>query len=542
MRRSDVGERIRLASECMACTCEVAREWVDAAAEAKKLSAGSPARVEDLAAGPVAVLRYFHLLIQSLTDIDRIGKPRLPGVPSKAADGTICVPVFPAQGLFDPLVFLGLKAHVRMLPDVESIDNVQLAEQAPPDSVGDPAISLVLGAGNVSSIPATDAFSKIFQERKLVLLKMNPVNDYLGPIFERAFAPLISAGYLQIVYGGREVGSAAISHDLVDEVHVTGSIETHDSIVWGPPGAERDRRKADNAPLLSKPIYSELGNVSTWIVVPGRYTQSQLRFQAENIASSITNNCSFNCVATKVVLTWGRWPERERFLSMIEDCLASVPRRHAYYPGASERFGRFTGTEPDTGDDGSLPWTFLRDVNPEESPLFFDEESFVPVCVETSLDAESQEDFLRKATDFVNERVWGTLCVAMTVPNELRPGGKNGPLLQDCLGALQFGTIGINQWPGLAYATMSPPWGGFPGCPISDVQSGRGWVHNTYMLEGAEKTVLEGPLKLPTKPFWFPTYKNPEPVAWKLFELYRKRTILNLTRLLGRATLGSLGM
>ena len=47
---------------------------------------------------------------------------------------------------------------------------------------------LVLGAGNVSSIPATDTISKVFQEGQVVLLKMNPVNEYLGPIFERLFA------------------------------------------------------------------------------------------------------------------------------------------------------------------------------------------------------------------------------------------------------------------------------------------------------------------------------------------------------------------
>ena len=113
-----------------------------------------------------------------------------------------------------------------------------------------PADCLVLGAGNVSSIPTTDAFTKLFQEGRTVLLKMNPVNESLGPIFERAYAPLIDAGYLQIIYGGPEVGAAAVEHELVGEVHITGSINSHDAIVWGPAGPERDRRKRDNDPVL----------------------------------------------------------------------------------------------------------------------------------------------------------------------------------------------------------------------------------------------------------------------------------------------------
>ena len=42
-------------------------------------------------------------------------------------------------------------------------------------------VSLILGAGNVSSIPPMDVFSKLFVEGLVCLLKMNPVNAYMGP-------------------------------------------------------------------------------------------------------------------------------------------------------------------------------------------------------------------------------------------------------------------------------------------------------------------------------------------------------------------------
>ena len=103
----------------------------------------------------------------------------------------------------------------------------------------DGRVVLVLGAGNVSGIPTKDALSKIFNEGKACVLKMNPVNAYLGPFLERAFAEAIRKGYLAVVYGGVEEGAYLAGHAGVDEVHLTGSEATYNNIVWGPPGPVR---------------------------------------------------------------------------------------------------------------------------------------------------------------------------------------------------------------------------------------------------------------------------------------------------------------
>ena len=98
-----------------------------------------------------------------------------------------------------------------------------------------------------------------------------------------------------------------------------------------------------NDPILKKPITSELGNVTPWVIVPGRYTEAQLRSQAENVIASITNNASFNCIATRMLITCRSWPQRDHFLDLVERILATVPSRYAYYPGAIERYERFSG-------------------------------------------------------------------------------------------------------------------------------------------------------------------------------------------------------
>jgi len=48
--------------------------------------------------------------------------------------------------------------------------------------------NLVLGAGNASSLPVNDSLCKLFVENRVVILKLNPVNSYLGPLIEKDLA------------------------------------------------------------------------------------------------------------------------------------------------------------------------------------------------------------------------------------------------------------------------------------------------------------------------------------------------------------------
>jgi hypothetical protein len=530
---TSVHQRISLAEKCAEGVAKAALEWVDVACRAKAIPPGSPQRAEEVFAGPVATLRYLRLLVHSLSRIEATGIPRLPGKVYQGPDGRLRVPLLPTGILYDRLALFPFTVTAWMRDGIrhENLNDYLTAQYRtaiPPRA----KTVVVLGAGNVSAIPLTDTFTKLFHEGGVVLLKMSPVNDYLGPIFERVLQPLIDEGYVRIIHGGADVGATAVHHRLADEAHITGSIDSHDRIVWGPPGAERDQRMLANLPLLGKPITSELGNVSPWIFLPGAYSRRQLAFQAENVAASVVNNVSFNCVATKVLITWKRWPLRSQFLDLIDAVFASTPTRVSYYPGAVERYRRFTEMDSATELTVTLPWTLLRDVNPSENRRYFDEESFVCVMVEVALDAPTPESFFRSAVDFANEQLSGTLCAAVTHPAGFRSLPSNERLLQTCLGELRYGAVAINHWPGLMYAMMSPPWGGFPGSRLADAQSGIGSVHNTFLLEGIEKSVLEGPLTIFPKPPWFPSHAQAEPVAWSYFRLYHKPSRTNAVRLL----------
>lgn len=48
----------------------------------------------------------------------------------------------------------------------------------------DGAVALVLGAGNQIGVPAEDILYKLFHEDEVVIVKMNPVNEFAGKYLE----------------------------------------------------------------------------------------------------------------------------------------------------------------------------------------------------------------------------------------------------------------------------------------------------------------------------------------------------------------------
>jgi aldehyde dehydrogenase (NAD(P)+) len=500
----------------------VAPRWVDAALRAKGLPAGTPPSSEELLAGPLPVLRNARLLAESLDDIAASGKPRLPRGVREGRDGIALAPVFPGNAM-DSALFAGFSCDVRMQRGVSpsAVRDRQASFYGKKDPDG--AVSLVLGAGNVASIPPMDVFYKMFVDGSVCLLKMNPVNEYLGPFFEEALEPLVSAGYLRIAYGGGDVGAYLTNHASVDDIHITGSDRTHDLIVWGPPGPERDRRKAAKDPLLKKRITSELGCVTPVLLVPGQFSERELDFLAQNLASMVTNNASCNCNAAKMLVTSSGWPQRRALLDKLHAILEAVPPRKAYYPGAFERYDHLVGGRGEKlgkAKIDELPWALMFGLDSKDKDeRLFSTEPFCPIVSETSLDELDPAAFLKAATDFANDRLWGTLSAVVVIHPKTERDPQVAAALDAAVADLRYGAVGINHWSALVYATVNPPWGAHPSSTLENIQGGLGWVHNTYMLEGIEKAVMRGPITVTPKPPWFVTHKKSHIVAEKMVAL-----------------------
>jgi aldehyde dehydrogenase (NAD(P)+) len=511
-----------------------AERWVRATCQHTHVDFDSPTAGEAWFNGPVATLRMLRLLSVSLAEIQRHGAPRIHGKPRRLDNGQLVVPVFPSA-LHDRGMLPGVHAEVRLAEHHTTDDVVQASfyHQAHPEG----RVAVVLGAGNVSSIPALDVLHKMFVEGQVVVLKMNPVNEYIGPILEEVMKPLIDQGYLAIVYGGAEVGSQLCCHQQVEEIHITGSDRTHDAILWGQDKAERDRRRQRGEPVLAKRITSELGNITPVVVVPGPYTDRQTDAMAESLAGMVTQNASFNCVSAKMLVLPRGWSGGQKLLTALTRIFSVVPPRHAYYPGARERYQVLT-REPaqvqtfGAGGEGTLPWTLIRGLDEHDrSTLHFRMEPFCSILSVVELGESDPSSFLKRATDFCNDTLWGTLNAMLFVhPSQLKDATLSAEV-EASVRRLRYGAVAINQWSAVAYALGSAPWGGHPSSSLADIQSGQGWVHNTLMLEGVEKCVLRGPLESPFKPLWSPLHRTchsvgralctfeAEPDAWRLSKL-----------------------
>ena len=130
------------------------------------------------------------------------------------------------------------------------------------------AVSLVLGAGNISSIGPMDALHKLVVEDEVVLLKTNPVNAYVGPFLEEGFAPLVQAGFFEVVHGGAGVGKYLCEHKDIASIHITGSDATHDAIVWGDEKrtnqAQEGQRSEIENPNFIRAWLCDTGDGCTW--------------------------------------------------------------------------------------------------------------------------------------------------------------------------------------------------------------------------------------------------------------------------------------
>lgn len=498
-----IADRIALLEDSIAATLEVVEEWDEAARSAKGIARGGPYDGEDLGSGPWALIRNLRLLRDTLRDIERYGQVRFPGRPYTRHDGRVVVPVFPTRRL-DAVLFPRTRAEVWLREGV-TLDTMRAASNylgpKPP-----PRVCFVLGAGNVAPIGVMDALHKLFAEEQTCVIKMNPVNEHMGPVLTEAVAPFVRAGFIRIVYGGAQEGDYLVHHPKVDTIHITGSDKTHDAIVFGT-GEEGRRRKAEGRPLLDKPITSELGNVTPIIVVPGRWTASDLAYQAEHIVSMLTNNCGFNCAAGRMIVTHRRWAQRDALLDAIRAALRRAPTRRAYYPGAAERLQVFLDAHPDAeqyGDPGpgELPWTLIAGLDPDvEDDVAYRLEAFTSLFCEVPIDApQDVPAFLHAATEFCNERLWGTLAATLLVHPKSLKDPEVAAAVDLAVEHLRYGSIAINAWAAVMYGFTSTPWGAYPGHTLEDIGSGIGVVHNTYLLEDTEKAVAYAPWRMGKKP------------------------------------------
>ncbi|MBF6129187.1 aldehyde dehydrogenase family protein [Nocardia brasiliensis] len=506
-------------------TGRFADDWVRAARTIKGLAEDSPLVGEEWMSGPLTLLQATAALSATLAALTE-GRSPLDGVALRSAPGDrVAVPILP-HSAYDRLLLNGFEGEVWLRPGVDADTARRRAGLAQLDPSATAGIGVVLGAGNITSIPPLDALYELYAHNRVVLLKLNPITDPLFTVFEMIFAPLCELGVLRIVTGGAETGRYLVQHGDVAHVHMTGSAHTHDAIVWGP-GPEGLERKKDRRPLLDKPITSELGGVSPTIVVPGDWSDADLRYQAEHVATQRLHNGGYNCVAAQALVLSKDWHLKDKFLAELRTALAQAPQRTPYYPGSDTRMADALAAYPAAAQvEGGR--VLVEQVPLTDTPLLRTE-YFSPVLGVVELPYAGTE-FLSRAVEFANTELTGTLGAnVLAHPATIRDLGAG---FDRALEQLRYGAIAVNAWTGLAFLAPRASWGAFPGHTLDDVQSGIGVVHNAFLLDDVERTVVRGPFRpaprsvlhgeiaLSPKPPWFVGNTTAAATGRKLTEFY----------------------
>ncbi|HWK79092.1 aldehyde dehydrogenase family protein [Microbacterium sp.] len=484
-----VGQRATLLRAVRTAVAATAEEWAHTAAASKGLNGSHPLRGEEWLAGPYSVLGALDAYVETLSRLAD-GRNPLEGIRiDRAPGGRARVHAFPLTGL-DKALLSGFTGEVWLEPGTTpriARATAGLGQRTPAESGG---IGLVLGAGNVTSIPVLDVLYELLAHNRTVLLKVNPTQDALVAVYEHAFAALIEPGFLRIVRGGGDVGAYLTGHQRLVHVHITGSAATFDAITWGAPGSATTRRRRENRPQLLKPITAELGGVSPIIVVPGEWTQADLTFQAEHIATMRLQNCGHNCIAGQVVIISSDWAQADEFRAALRRAYAKAPERPIWYPHSHDRMQQANDDYPDALVLGDR---LLVEIGEEDDATALQStEYFAPVLGVIPIPGTGQQ-FLDAAVAHANDKLQGTLGANLLIDPATQRSLGTG--FERAVAELRYGSIAINAWTAFGFITPTLTWGAFPGNTLQDVGSGIGVVHNALLLDRVERSVLHGPFR-----------------------------------------------
>lgn len=491
--------RLFYLQSCRTNLKRVAPVWVEVEAKLRGHDEHSAAGAESWMLGPLPLARMLRYLEDGL---QCGGRPKV-GSHRLRIDGRSISRVFP-YGPYEALLFWGTQAQVWSVGS--ELQGQEYRESR--DTPQGPA--LVLGASNVSSIGATDVLSKLFCENRPVVCKVPPRLEALMPIFEEVFYPLIRDRHVQFVCGGAELGKELVSNSVFETVHLTGAASTYQFL------------KKNNT-FEGRTFTAELGCVTPAILVPGEWSDKEIAYQARHLVSVLTMNGGYNCVSPQILVMSQDWPQREQFLAALREQLVLGSQRDDLFPGAEERREEFR----EQYEDGEIygPRTLVQ-LDPDSDQRLFQEEAFCGMLGWVELDASGVEDFLSKASTFCNQTLWGDLSCLMLLPPSTRREYERE--VAQTITALEYGTVSVNVWAGVAFGSCVIPWGSYRG---GRDETGRGWVHNTFFFDRPEKTVMKGDFVPPVPQPWLKPFPGLYDLGRRLFELDLEPSIPRLLRL-----------
>ncbi|MDA9695648.1 aldehyde dehydrogenase family protein [bacterium] len=477
---------------------EVAFFWATICSD-NKGTTKTPAEGEEWLGGPFASVLATQYYIKSLTNDDDL-------VEKKYNSEENSYKVFP-NSFTERITFPFIDAKVIFNKSM-SFEDINKYRGFSKRYNIDPSITLVLGAGNFSSIPYLDVLYHLITRKSVILLKLNPVNEYLKPVFEKVFQSFIERGYIIVTTGNIDESKYMANHPGINHIHLTGSDKTFEDIVYGRELAEKERKSKSLLKINNKPITSELGNVTPIIIHPGKWSTSDIKYQARKIVTAKLNNNGFNCIAAQVVVLPDGWGQTDTLIKFVKHYMSKSKERKAYYPESIERLEKL---EKDKGYErvnasSCVTPHLTREI--KSYSQFEIDEVWSSTIYFKKIEYTSIEDFAIKAIDYCNSELWGNLGVSVIIKDHDRKFNKHITNLY--IDKLNYGTVAINEWAAIGYIIPQLPWGGFPGNRDNDIQSGQSVVHNSMLFESPLKGVVNTKFRISRliDPPWFVTNKK----------------------------------
>ena len=501
---------------------EVAYYWATISAEKKGVT-GTAGEGEEWLGGPFATVFGMQYYIDTLKDLN---KP----LDSNLFNNELnTYKVFP-NNFLEKIFFPFISAEVKFNKNIKFNEIEEYRGFAMRYS-HDSSISLILGAGNVSCIPLLDAIYHLVAKRSVVYIKLNPVNDYLLPVYEKVFKNFISLGYVVITKGSIDESKYMTNHNGIDHIHLTGSDETYEHIVYGKLLNDDEKKLKNIKKVNNKSFSSELGNVTPIIVHPGSWSNSELKFQARKIVTAKLNNGGFNCISAQIVILPEEWNQTDKLIKYIKMYMKKIDDRLSYYPNSLKVLN---GLEKDKNyerlNDQTCATPHLsREIKAyskfETSEIWGTSIYFKKISYEDEL------DYVNKAITYCNKTLWGNLGATVLIKKYNHK--KIKPITNTYVDNLKYGTVAINEWSAIGFIIPTLPWGGYPGNKDNDIQSGQNFVHNSMFFESPLNGVVYSKFRMSNiiDPLWFVTNKKGKKVFKNLTYFQIDKSFSNFIKL-----------
>merc|ERR1712072_713632 len=253
-------------------------------------------------------------------------------------------------------------------------------------------------------------------------------------------------------------------------------------------------------------------------------------------------NAGHACLNTDILITARGWAGRESLLSAIRLELRAAPPRTAFYGASANRsykafMAEFPDAEvfwPGAADEctGALPRAFRAGVDPEGSCTLFDCETFTGTFVEVPLEAAGTPEFLAAASEFCNRRLDGSLNVTLYIDPVCER--DHASHLDQALASLEYGAITVNATSAATFGLVSMLHGAHGGdrstYSVADCGTGNVFVHNTLMIENAQKCVLRVPFRYSWPRWWCWDTNDSRKWSRNFFDVLGHRSLIALLK------------